>query len=185
MVLKSAILGAFVLAISAIGFAAPSVAQVHTGGSNFTRAGVPHEGDVLRRRGASGEFGCNNPWVPGSERACGRRGGYGRPMMRPRHHAHPRYASRPMMHRGPVMHREGGPVMVRRTVVRHGGSHQDAGGRVIVTGQHRNVELRRGEDYAVAQRVPLTPGATQPSQRSPYENIGSKDGSTYFLVNAD
>ncbi len=59
--------------IVAAGFAfsmiSPASAQVHTGGSNFTRAGVPSEGEVLRRRGASGEFGRNNTMVPGSESA--------------------------------------------------------------------------------------------------------------------
>ena len=54
----------------------PTMAQVHTGGSNFTRAGVPPEGEVLMRRGRSGEFGRNHPFVPGSEYAPGYRRGH-------------------------------------------------------------------------------------------------------------
>ncbi len=169
----SVIIGAFALALSTIGFTASSSAQVHTGGSNFTRAGVPHEGEVLRRRGQSGEFGRNNPWVPGSENV--RRGGgqYGHTNRR---QAHGAYNGR----------QYGGGGQVRRSF-KHGRAVAAgaAGGTVVVTGRHRNVELQRGENYAVARPVSLTPGETKPAVKSPYENIGSKNGTTYFLVDVD
>jgi hypothetical protein len=51
-----------------------SACTVHTGGSNCTRAGVPPEGQVLLRRGASGEFGCHpQQLVYGSDRCRNRR----------------------------------------------------------------------------------------------------------------
>ncbi len=62
--------------VSAIALSTGAQAQVNTGGSNFTRMGVPNEGRVLEQRGRSGEFGCNNPWVPGSQHAPGCNRGY-------------------------------------------------------------------------------------------------------------
>ena len=172
MMTKSGLCGSAAIFALTFGFIAPAAAQVNTGGSNFYRAGVPSEGRVLYNRGRSGEFGRNNPWVPGSEMAPIRRG---RPMygqqMRPVYGQ-----SRPMMVRRSYGYGSSGAA-----IVAGGGSV-----RYVVRGGGNNVvELERGANYAAAQPVPLTPGPTRHAIKSPYENLGSKDGTTYFAVPVD
>lgn len=89
-----------------------SAQTVNTGGSNMRH--LPPEGRVLYNRGRSGEFGRNNPWVPGSEYARGgysNRGAfrYGGGMSYGMHGGG--------YHRGGMV-AVGEPVLVRRTFVR-------------------------------------------------------------------
>lgn len=144
--------------------------------------------DVQIGRRGSCDAGYRGDWANGNHGPRGtswdpgggvRRGGYQQPqqrMVRRPVHGGQRYGGG---------QQQRGPFMVRRSVIHHGGERGNQGGRVIVTGQHRDVELRRGENYAVAQSVPLTPGPTRPAMKSPYENLGTKDGVTYFAVDAD
>lgn len=121
-------------------------------------------------------LGRNNPWCLNGGNGGYRNGGQMRPM-RPVYNARPVYRGQQHAHRTHHMARsDGGSAIV------NGGGHV----KYVVSGKANNIiELQRGPNYAASQTVALTAGATRPSIKSPYQNIGSKEGVTYFLVDVD